>query len=122
MLLELHQGEAGSGRVAALVAPIDTRTLPGLLTALAGENAEADGHGVLHGELMQAGGGLARHDVVMSGLAADDAAERERDLERSRHRNPLIGDALSIELVDRAAGELVGDVLIEARLDDEDRA
>ena len=77
MLLELHQGEAGSGRVASLVASIDACPLPGLLAALAGEDAEADGHGVLNGELMQAGDGLARNDVVMGGLAADDTAERD---------------------------------------------
>src|SRR5512143_212161 len=143
MLLKLHQGEAGSRRVAPLVAPIDARPLPGLLAALASEDAEADRHGVLHGELMKSGGRFARHDVVMGGLAADDAAERdaaamapcpadkavgereaerERDLERARHGDPLIGDALRVEFLDRAAGELVGDILVEARLDDEDRA
>ena len=55
MLLELHQGETGACRVAALVAPLDARPLPGLLAALAGEDAEADRHRMLHGELMQAG-------------------------------------------------------------------
>ncbi len=143
MLLELHQGEAGSRRVAPLVAPIDARPFPGLLATLAGEDTEANRHGVLHGELMEPSGGFARHDVVMGGLAANDAAEsdaaamapcpadeavgereaeRERDLKRARHGNPLIGDALRVELLDRAAGELVGDILVEARLDDEDRA
>ena len=92
---------------------------------------------------MQAGGGFARHDVVMGGLAADDAAKRDaaamaacpadeavgkreaqrkRDLERARHGDPLILDAAAFKLVDRAAGELIGDVLVEAGLDDQHRA
>ncbi len=54
MLLELHQGEAGARGVAALVAAVDARPLPGLLAVLAGDNAEADRHRMLHGELMQA--------------------------------------------------------------------
>ena len=58
MLLELHQREAGPRRVAAFVASVDAGPLPGLLAALASENAEADGHGMLHGELMQACGRL----------------------------------------------------------------
>ena len=82
------------------------------------------------------GGGFPRHDVVMGGLAADHAAkrdaaamapcpadeavgkrkaERERDLERTRHGDALILDAASFQLLDGAAGELVGDILIETR-------
>ena len=52
MLLELHQIEAGACRVAALVAALDDCALPGLLAVLAGENAEADRHGVLHGKTL----------------------------------------------------------------------
>ena len=126
MLLELHQSEAGARRVAPLVASVDARPLPGLLSALAGQNAEADRDGVLHGELMQAGGGFASDDVVMRGLAADDAAERDaapmppcaadkaigerqaerqRDLERARNGEPLIGDvcASSSSIAPRAS-------------------
>ena len=114
MLLELHQGEAGSRRVAAFVAARRRLPAPGLLAAVAGENAVAERHGVLDGERIQAGRGFPRDDVVVGGLAADDAAkrdtaamapcsadeavgkrqaERERDLERARHGEPLIVDA-----------------------------
>src|SRR5262249_48779524 len=127
---------------ASLVAPVDARPLPGLLAALAGEDAEADRHGVLHGELMKSGGGFARYDVVVGGFTADNAAERDaaamapspadeaigkreaqrkRYLERARHCDPLVSDTLRVELLDRAAGKLVGDILVEARFDDEDR-
>ena len=51
MLLELHQREAGARRVAALVAPLDAGPGPGLLAAVAGQDAVADRHGMLHGEL-----------------------------------------------------------------------
>src|SRR6478752_603540 len=81
MLLELHQSEAGARRVAPLVASVDARPLPGLLAALAGQDAEANRDGV-----------------------------------------PLIGDVLRVELIDCAAGELISDVLVEARFDDENRA
>ena len=86
---------------------------------------------------------LPRHDIVMGGLAANDAAkgdaapmascptneavgkceaQRQRDLQRARHGEPLIGHVVGFKLVDGAAGELIGDVLVEAGLDDENRA
>ena len=78
-------------------------------------------------------GGLAADDAAKGDAAAmpsrpaDEAvgerqAERERDFERARHGEPLISHLMRIKLLDGAAGELVGDVLVEARLDDEDRA
>src|SRR5262245_53856060 len=98
---------------------------------------------MLDGKRMQSCGGLPRHDLVMGGLATDDAAKRDaaamapcpadeaggereaqrkRDLERARYRDPLIFDAAALELHHGAAGELIGDVLVEARLDDQHRA
>ena len=79
----------------------------------------------------------------MRGLAADDAAERDaatvtpgaadeaigkskaerqRNLESPRHGDALIFDALRLQLLDGATGELIGDVLVEAGLDDQHRA
>src|SRR5262245_2415563 len=131
MLLEPHQSEAGLRRVAALVAPVDAGALPGLFAAFAGQDAETDWHGMLHGELMQGSGRFPRHDIVMAGLAADDAterdaaamaaglsheaigkreAERKRDFERTGHGDALIGDAVRLEFLDGAPGKLVGDV------------
>src|SRR5262245_16868129 len=143
MLFEPHQSEAGLRRVATLVAPIDSGALPGLLAAFAGQDAETDRHGMLHGQLMQGAGRFPRHDIVMGGLAADDAterhaaamtaglsneairkreAEREADFERTGHGDALIGDATRLEFLDGAACKLVGDVLVKASLDDENRA
>src|SRR5262245_2745217 len=143
MLFEPHQSEAGLRRVAALVSPVDAGALPGLFAAFAGQDAETDWHGMLHGELMQGPGRFSRDDIVMGGLAADDAterhaaamtaglaheavgkreAERERDFERTGHGDALKGNAMRLELLDGAACKLVGDVLIEASLDDENRA
>src|SRR5262249_23612963 len=75
MLLELHQRQTCACGVAAFVASVDARSLPSLLATLAGQDTEADRHGMLHGELMQASGRFSRHDVVMGCLASDDAAE-----------------------------------------------
>jgi len=141
MLLEPHEGEAGSRRVAALVASIDACPLPGLFAAIAGEDAEADGNGMLYGKLMQPCGRLPRDDVVMGSFATDNAAERdaaampprspdeaiskseterECNFKRAGHGEALIRDILRFELCDRAACKLVGDVLVESRFDDED--
>src|SRR5680860_1335390 len=97
---------------------------------------------MLDGQLIEPGGGFARHDLVMAGLAADHApernagpmasraadkavgerqAERQRDLERARYRDPLIFDLVAAQLINGAAGELIGDVLVEAGFDDENR-
>src|SRR4051812_22144995 len=48
--------------------------------------------------------------------------ERQRDLEGARHGEPLIFDLPALELRNRAAGELIGNILVKARLDDQDRA
>ncbi len=50
MLLKLHQGHAGDGRVAALVAAFDARPHQGLLPALTGEDAVAERHRVIDGK------------------------------------------------------------------------
>src|SRR5215470_15135158 len=75
MLLELHQGKTCAGRIAALVAAADARSGQGLLAAVAGKNAVAERHGMLDGKRVQAGGGLARHDLVMARFPADHAAK-----------------------------------------------
>ena len=49
-MLELHQGETGAGRIAALVAAVDACPGQGLLAAVAGENAVAERHGMLDGK------------------------------------------------------------------------
>src|SRR5262245_11064618 len=91
MLLELHQREAGTGRIAALVAPIDARPHPRLLAAIAGEDAIAEGYGVLDGECVERRGGFARHNVVMRRLAANDAAERDASAVPPRPADEAIG-------------------------------
>src|SRR5512134_1817530 len=67
-----------------------------------------------------------RHAAAMTPSPADKAvgerkAERERNLERARHVDPLIGHVMGVELLDGAAGKLVDDVFVEARLDNENR-
>src|SRR5262249_21796892 len=142
MLLELHQREAGAPGMAALVASIDARPLPGLLATLAGQDAEADRYSMLHGELMQACRRFTCDNVVMGGFAPDHAAERDaaamppcpadkaigereaerkRNLERAGHGEPHECHLVGLELLDGARRELVGDVLVEARLDDQNR-
>src|SRR5262245_63376913 len=92
MLFEPHQSEAGLRRVAALVAPVDAGALPGLFAAFAGQDAETDRHGMLHGELMQGPGRFPRHDIVMGGLAADDATERHAAAMTAGLSNKAIGE------------------------------
>ena len=78
-------------------------------------------------------------DVVMAGLAADDAAECDhavirlfargravmrdhdggRDLQRTGHRDHIEDDSGILQHAFRAAQQHVGDVVVEARLDDE---
>ena len=60
-----------------LVAALDAGARPGLLATVASENAVADGDGVLDGELMQACRGFPGHNLVMGGLAANDAAKSD---------------------------------------------
>ncbi len=94
-----------------------------------------------YGKLIEACRGFARDDVVMGRLAPDDAAERdagamapgpadeavgereterEGNLQRARHGDTLEVNLIATQLVFRATRELVGDILVEARLDDED--
>ena len=141
--LKLDQPQAGARRVSAFAVGAAARPRQRLLLGVDGQDAVADRHGVLDGDLHQPVIGVVADDVVVRGLAADDAAERDgavplavvgaarneprgsrlrqhlRDLERARHRDALVRDALRLERGDGAADELVGDLLVEARLDDE---
>src|SRR5262245_44083388 len=80
-----------------------------------------------------------RHDVEMDGIAADDAAERHHtlvgsaamfrrldrhgdrrwNLERAGHRDAIDRNLCRIERAHRAGEQLIGDVVVKARLDDE---
>ena len=127
-------------RAAPLVQFADARAGPGLRFVFDGQDAVAERQAPGHREVHQGARALARDDVVMAGLAADDAAERHRrivgragrrgriegdgdrrrDFEGARHGQDVDARLGRPQRLARAAQELVGDVVVEARLDDED--
>ena len=128
------------GRAAALVQLVDPGAGPGLLVILDRQDAVAERDAARDREIHQRPRALAGDDVVMPGLAADDAAERdhrvvglpsvrgrvERDGDgrrefRARRRPSRHRPSPARRRRPRARREkLVGDVVVEARLDDED--
>ena len=115
----VHLGHTGAG--------------PGLVQVFHGEDAIADGE-ALKREIHEGAGTFARHDVVVPGLAADDSTQRHigvelqlllgdgdgaGDFQRARHGNPRPVDASGLQRGDGALGQFVGEVVIEAGLDDE---
>ena len=104
-----------------------------------GEDAVAERQLSRHRQIHQPARGFHRDDLEMDGLAADDAAERDRrviglavrsrgvdrdrdrrrNLQRAGHRDDVMGDAGRLQLGDRAFQQRVLDVVIEARLDDQ---
>src|SRR5947208_2864970 len=126
------------GRFPALVLLVRPRSCQRLRLVLDGENAETHRELMLDREPLQAARALAADIVVMRGLAADDAAQRDiavkarlaraprlsldgkadrrRYLEGARHSEALVAGASRIKRRDCAARQLVGDMRIIARL------
>src|SRR5207248_11256900 len=74
---ERNHGEAGMGRIAALVAAVDEGARLGLLDAVDGENAVADSELLVDRQIHQPARALAADVVVVCGLAAYDTAQRD---------------------------------------------
>jgi hypothetical protein len=128
-----HHGEAGMGRVAALVAAMRFGACLGLLHGVHGHDAVADRKLVPDRQIHQAARALAADIVVVRGLAADHAAqsqeavvaaggERDRagNLERARHDHALRGGAILADLGLGTGDQRVGDLGVIARFDDQD--
>src|SRR5260370_1734699 len=137
LLSEIDHGEARTRRFAALILAIDAGAQQRLRLVLDGEDTIADGGAVLQRDLLKAACALGAYIVVMRGLAANDATERDiaveaaadvvaapldgdadrrRDLESPGHREALIAGAPGVECLDRAAGELLGYIRVVRRL------
>ncbi len=127
-------------RLAALVALLGPRPRPGLGIGVDGEDAVADRQPAPNRKLDQRARRLLRHDLEMQRFAANDATERDRalvrlagrlgridrdrdgggDFERAGNADPVEGRARFLE---RACGPLeqgFRNILVEARLHDED--
>ena len=134
------QGQRRLGGTAALVPLVGPRPRHRLLLGVDRENAVAHGEFSRQRQIHQAARRLARHDVVMAGLAADHAAERdhavislalllgrrERDgdgggnFQRTRHADAVECGTGRVKRARRALQQHVGNVVIESRLDHED--
>ncbi len=126
--------------VAALVALFRPCSRPGLGVGVDREDAVADRHAARDRQIEQRARRFLRHDLEMQRLAANDAAERDRalvglagtlggverhrdggrDLERARHAHALVHRTGFLQRARGAREQGIGDVLVEARLDDED--
>src|SRR5215468_7617927 len=97
--------------IAALVATIGEGTRLGLLHSVDGDDAIADRELLVHREIHQAARALAADIVVVRGLAADDAAQRNeaviaagrecngtRNLEGARDDHALQRRAILLDL------------------------
>src|SRR5262249_501346 len=104
-----------------------------LVPIFTGENTIANGEAMMNAEIHQAARALAGNDLVVRRLAANDAAEGDeavgrafgeknsrRDLERARHAHRPTLNAGRIERTARTLEELIGNLRIEPRLDDQD--
>src|SRR5436305_8162514 len=142
MALERDHRKAGSGRLATFVFFLDQRPCERLGLIFDSENAKADREAVRERQVLQAAGALLAHVVIMRGLAANDAAQRDepvearaggralaglhgifyrsRDLECAGHHDALMAGARLIERRQSALEKLVGDVSVIARLHDQD--
>ena len=72
--------------IAALVAAIERRARHRLLFGIDGEDAVADRKTFRDRNVHQRARRLARHDIVVAGLAANDAAERDSAVVRLARR------------------------------------
>src|ERR671911_55925 len=122
-------------RLRALLEPV-----VGLVGLLERQHAEGDGDPRLERRELEAGRGLARDEVEVRRIAADDAAEcddarvaarlrqchrRDRQLERAgdgHHRDRIARDARRVELSERSLEQLARDGAVEAADDDADGA
>ena len=96
---------------------------------------------MLEDQFLHAAGALVADDIVVGGLAADDAAERQiaverpaldldrrldrhldggRNLQHAGHGKALIAGARLLQRGNRALRQLIGDIGIEARFHDHD--
>jgi hypothetical protein len=127
-------------RRAALVALVESGAHLRLGRGVDGEDAVSDRNLPTDADVHQGARGLSRDDVVMAGLAADDAAERddaviggpgaarrierERDrlgyFKRARHRNDVVGGAGGVKRAYGAGAQRAGDVRVVAGFDDQD--
>src|SRR5215207_240730 len=127
--------EPGAYRLRALLEPVVR--LVGLLER---QHAEGDGDPRFERRKLEAGRGLARDEVEVRRIAADDAAEcddarvaarlrqrhrRYRQLERAgdgHHRDRIARDARRVELSERSLEQLARDSAVESADDDADGA
>src|ERR1043165_4898270 len=136
MALERDHRRAGSGRLAAFVFSADLRPCKRLGLVLDSEDAKADREVVREGQVLQAAGTLLADVVVMRGLAANDAAQRDeavetrargcalaslhgifdrsRDLESAGDGDALVAGARLLKGLQGALQKLVGDMRIVA--------
>ena len=112
---------------------------PGLLLVFGGQDAVADGQTASSTDRsIRARAQFIGDDVEMIGLAADDGAQRDkavivgaaflgaveregnhrRDFQRARHGDDVIGRARLVERGLGAVEQRVGEIVVEARLDD----
>ena len=130
------QGKTRLGRVASLVlaVTVDGRACPGLIARLTSQNAIADRRAMDPREFGKPPCTLAADIVVMTGFATNHAAERDIAIVTSaidRHRNSRryfegawYGDTIErrasrFQCGAGAAHQLVGDIDVETRLDDQ---
>ena len=142
----LDQRQAGAHRFGALALAPAARALHGLGLGVHGQDGVAERDGVGDGDLHQPVVGVVADDVVVRGLAADDAAEHDAAVEagagvvradqvRPSRPAPAPGESPArparrcarrcprrVELGDRACRQLSAIFLVVGRLDDEDRA
>ena len=127
----------------ALVAPGHRGPRPGLVAVLGRHHPEAERERVLAHQVLDRARALLGHELIVAGLAADDAAERDIAVEAAAQRREIeradghldrrgnlehAGDRVSLVAraglvahAGRAAHQLVRDVVVEACLDDEHR-
>lgn len=136
------QVERGVGCRSSLVALIDRRPRPRLIAILASQNTRPDGQNMAQSQDMQSANTFLAHMFVMGGFTANYTAERHvtgegwarpgfgcgngvaNDLgnfHRARNCDSTVGPAPFFYSGDGACHELIGDILVESRFDDENR-
>ncbi len=131
----MMQRDRGARRVAALVALRRIGANDGLRLVLDGQDAVAHRQQVLNGDVHDGARTLARDDLEMIGLAANDAAERDRpgvsaafgqhadgggNFERAGHVDDIPFRADGFQGARRARQQHVANAIVIARLDDEE--
>ena len=130
---------AASAALPPLLRSLDPRPHPGLIVVLDGEDAVAERQRLVDRKIHDRPGGFTCDDVVVGRLPADDAAqhheavivleaafarlerhgERRGHLQHAGHRNPFIARPGARQRLDRPLHQLVGEIFIEACVDDQ---